>query len=232
MLRKKILWIAAAIALSMVLVSCNLGKAPEPTIDANALYTAAANTLIAQLGEQQTQTAQSASATALVSPTPFATFTPLPTFPGLVGLTPFGTFVLGTPALGITPLATAAVPGAASWPQGCNDATMISETWPKKEGGTVVAKRQDFKKSWSLLNTGTCTWDEGYVFAFKSGERLSGEDQKIDDESEYTAPQHSQAFVLHLRAPSVPGYYRGNWQMKDDKGDWFGSLVYVEIIVP
>lgn len=115
-----------------------------------------------------------------------------------------------------------------SFPVGCNDAKFISETIPDK---TKIDAQKDFKKAWSMLNVGTCTWDEGYTFAFKSGERLSGSDIKITKELDFTAPGESQAFVVAMKAPNKVGEFIGYWQMRADDGTWFGSLVSVYIIV-
>ena len=78
----------------LALTACNIGRSPEPTPDVNALYTAAAETLIAQFNEQQTQTAQAVTPTPQASPTPLASPSPLPTF-ALPGLTPLGTLSPG-----------------------------------------------------------------------------------------------------------------------------------------
>jgi hypothetical protein len=229
MLHKKLVWAVAAIVCATTLAACNLGKSPQPTADVNALYTAAAGTLISQLGDQQTQTAQAISLTTLVSPTPLASFTPLPTFPLIAGLTPFGTpFTFGTPGAGLTPLATVGAPVTNGFAVGCNNAVFIGEKIPD---GTIMVPQHSFSKAWSLQNTGTCTWDDGYSFAFKSGERLSGTDIKIMYEADFTKPNHSQAFVVKMEAPKAAGEYKGFWQMKDDSGTWFGSLVSVDIIV-
>ncbi len=221
-----ITWVAVA----GTLAACNLGKAAAPTADVNALYTAAAATLIAQLNDQQTQTAQAASPPPLTSPTALASFTPLPTFPVGAGLTPFGTpFTFGTPGIGITPLASLpAGPVTPGMAVGCNNAVFVGEKIPD---GTRMSPLHDFKKSWSLLNAGTCTWDEGYVFAFKSGERLGGLDVKIVYSADFTKPNHTQSFVVPMNAPRAAGEYKGFWQMKNDAGVWFGSLVSVDIIV-
>jgi hypothetical protein len=229
MLPRQLRWVIVGVALSISLAACNLGKSPEPTPDVNALYTEAAATLITQMNDQLTQTAQAAPPTLQASPTPLATFTPLPTFPVIAGLTPFGTaFALNTPGTAAALLPTSAGPAAQSWPQGCNDAQFIGETIPD---GTKMNPLHDFKKAWSMLNVGTCTWDEGYEFAFKSGEQLNGVNVKIKFESQFTKPGHSQAFVVHMDAPKPAGEYIGYWQMKDDSGNWFGSLVRVDIIV-
>lgn len=226
MLQRRILGVLVGGALSILLGACNLGKSPEPTADVNALYTEAAATLIGQMNEGLTQTAQAAPPTAQSSPTPLATFTPLPTFP-VGGLTPFGT-ALAAGTAGIPLIPTLSGAPAQSWPQGCNDAQFIGETIPD---GTKMNPLHDFKKAWSLLNVGTCTWDEGYSWAFKSGEQLNGSDVKIKFEAQFTEPGHSQAFVVHMDAPKQAGEYIGFWQMKDDSGQWFGSLCSVDIIV-
>ena len=219
MLQGKTLVVGAVLLATVSLAACNIGRSPEPTPDVDALYTAAAETLVAQFNEQQTQTAQAATPTTQASPTQPASPSPFPTFalPGLSTLAP-----------GLTALPTVAVGGAVSFPVGCNDAKFISETVPDK---TKIDAQKDFKKAWSMLNVGTCTWDEGYTFAFKSGERLSGNDVRITREADFTAPGQSQAFVVTLKAPNKVGDFIGYWQMRDDTGTWFGSLVSVYIIV-
>jgi hypothetical protein len=221
MLERKVLAVAAVLAM-LALTACNIGRSPEPTPDVDALYTAAAETLIAQFNEQQTQTAQAVPPTPEASPSPLASPTPLPTF-GLPGLTP-----LGTLAPGLTALPTTAAGGPVSFPVGCDDAKFISETVPDK---TKIDAQKDFKKAWSLLNVGTCTWDEGYTFAFKAGERLSGNNVTISKEEDFTEPGGSQAFVVTLKAPNQVGEFIGYWQMRNDAGIWFGSLVSVYITV-
>lgn len=222
MSHKRVLAASAALLMT-ALTACNIGRAPEPTADVNALYTAAAETLIADFDQQQTQTAQAVTPTPESSPTPLASPSPLPTFPISAGITP-----LATLALGLTPIPTSAGPLANSFPVGCDDAQFIGETVPDK---TEFDAQKEFSKAWSLQNVGTCAWDEGYSFAFKSGERLSGNDIKITKENDFTKPGESQAFVVKLQAPKQAGEFIGYWQMKNDEGVWFGSLVSVYIIV-
>jgi len=111
---------------------------------------------------------------------------------------------------------------------GCNNAVYMGQSI---KDGTVMSPQEEFKVGFSLQNTGTCPWDENYSFAFKSGEKMSGEDVTIVSEAQFTDPGHSQAFILHLQAPKAKGEYKGYWQMKDDTGQWFGSLVWIDIIV-
>ncbi len=230
----KLVWAAAAIVGGVVLASCNIGKAPEPTPDVNAIYTSAAQTMVAGLKAQQTQTAAAVPATPLASPTLAASFTPLATFAVGTGVLPFGTpFSLGTPfTVGTpgTPMPTLpSGTGVYSFPVGCNDATFIGETAPYDK--TTLAGGKLFTKGWSMQNTGTCAWDQGYSFAFKSGDQMQGENVLITNADAFTQPQHSQAFVVKMQAPRAPGEYKGFWQMKADNGTWFGSIVYVDIII-
>jgi hypothetical protein len=225
---KKPLGVVAALLLVAALTACNLAKASQPTPDVNALYTAAAGTLVAQFNDQQTQTAAAVTPTPLASPATLATFAPLPTLP--LGLTPFGTFAFSTPAGGLTPLPT--LPqgtGVYSFPVGCNDAQFIGETKPFDK--TTMSPLNGFKKGWSLQNVGTCSWGKGYTFAFKSGDQMQGIDVQINTDTQFTDPGHSQAFVIRMVAPKATGEYIGRWQMQDDKGVWFGSVVTVDIIV-
>ena len=233
---KRLFWVVAVLLLTTVLTSCNIGKSPEPTADVNAIFTSAAGTMIAQLNDQQTQTALAVPPTSASSPTPLDTFTPLPTF--AQGSTVLGTpFLFNTPGTGLTPLAPLATiapttgSGSTHFAVGCNDATFIGETVPD---GTMVKPVKRFDKAWSLLNTGTCTWDEGYSFDFKSGDQLNGENiliTKRNDSSSFTAPGHSQAFIVQMWAPGTAGEYKGFWQMKGDDGNWFGSIVSVDVQV-
>lgn len=211
---------AIAIILAAGLASCNAGSTPEPTIDVNAIFTFAAGTMNAQLNDRETQTAQAAS------PTPEVTFTPLPTFPVI----PLGTpFSVGTPGGAVFPTASTGGSSLGSTAVGCDDATYLSETKP--DDGTKVTAGDTFSKGWSLQNTGTCTWNAGYTFAFDSGDLMTGKDILISKDSDFTEPGHSQTFIVKLQAPATAGEYKGYWRMKNAQGVAFGSRVWVDIVV-
>lgn len=224
---RKFVWAVALILLATGLTACNIGKAPEPTQDVNAIYTSAAGTMIAQLNDQQTQTAQAIPPTPLSSPTALPSITSAPTFP-VSGGTPFTFNTPGAFTPIASPFATLVPGGSGSTARGCNDAAFMSETIPDK---TEMKPEQAFKKSWQFMNSGTCTWDEGYVFAFVSGDQMDGKDILIDEKEEFTAPQSSQTFIVPMIAPKAEGEYQGYWQMKNDAGEFFGSRVWVLIIV-
>ncbi len=231
---KKLLGAAAAVLLTAALTSCNAGKAPAPTIDANAIYTAAAQTLAAADSARETQTAQAVTSTPAGSPTSAASPTPLATFAIATGAVPFATsggttFSLPTLAIGSTPLPSGGGGGANNGAVGCNNAVYIGETGPADK--TEVTAGKPLEKGWSMDNTGTCPWGAGYSFAFLSGEQLGGKDVVITSKDTATAPGHSQSFIVKLTAPTTPGEYIGNWQMKAPDGTRFGNIVFFDVVV-
>lgn len=217
---KKSAWAVIVLCLSAALASCNIGSTPAPTTDVNAIFTFAAGTMNAQLNDQATQTAQAAS------PTAAATNTPLPTIPVIPLGTPFFTSIPGSAAL---PTASTGGNTLGSTAVGCDNATYLSETKP--DDGTQITAGDTFKKGWSFQNTGTCTWNTGYTFAFVTGEQMGGNNIAISKDADFTAPGHSQTFIVSLQAPATAGDYKGYWQMKNAQGTPFGSRVWVDIVV-
>jgi len=224
---------------ALSLAACNVGATPAPTIDVNAINTAALATAMGQISAQQTQTALAApSSTPLPTNTPLSLATSAAASPtGNAGVLPtvsFNTTPNTTPLAGLTPLATSLPPTSsvqASTASGCNDAAFVGETLPDK---SEVNAGKNFTKAWELKNTGTCTWDEGYVFAFQanlSNTEIDGYDIVIRASGRVIKPNGSESFVIKLTAPSTPGEYKGYWKLRDDAGNYFGPLVYFDIIV-
>lgn len=228
---KKIIWLALVVLTAASLASCNIGKAPEPTPDVNAIYTSAAGTALAQINDQMTQTAQALPPT----PTSTATSAPLalPTLQLSAGATlfaPAGTqLAFPTLAAGL-PTATKVPSGAGtgSTAFGCSNAAFLGETIPDN---TKIAAGKSFQKVWQFQNSGTCTWDEGFSFVYVSGDRLSGDDIVFHKSADFVKPGGGTSFIVNMVAPTKAGTYKGLWQMKDDKGNFFGPRVWVQIIV-
>jgi len=208
------------ILMAAALTACGSGSTPVPTTDVGAIFTFAASTMNAQLNDQGTQTAQAAS------PTPLVTFTPLPTFPVIPLSTPFS---VGTASGAALPTTSTGGSTGGSTAVGCNNANYLSETKP--DDGTQMTAGDIFKKGWSLENTGTCSWNSGYSFAFITGDQMSGKDIVLSQSANFTDPGHSNTFMVNLQAPATAGEYKGYWQMKNAQGTAFGSRVWVDIVV-
>ena len=231
-----------ALTAVLLLTSCNVGAAPSPTTDVNALSTALVGTTVAQLSVQLTQTAQavptntstpSATVTtlpALTLPTlnsgvasPTTNVTSLPTFSFLN--TPIG----GTPAVVLpTQQATAALGDACN-----NNAFEGDVTIPD---GTILKPGENFTKVWAVRNTGNCTWDEGYALVYIGGstpnlDPVNFEFKKVDD---FVSPGEGVNLGIKLTTPLAVGKYEGHWRMRSDSGYYFGTIlsVYVEVRKP
>jgi len=213
---------------ALFLASCGGGATAAPTADANAISTAAAETVMAQLSVQFTQTALAAP-----SPTPLSTNTPvsLPTFSlPTAGASPTAG---GLPTVsllpGVTQLASPiAPPVGATAPLGdaCNNSLYIADiTIPD---GTVLKPGEDFRKIWQFRNIGSCTWDEGYALVFIGGDRaIDPVDYQITDRRDFIGPGEDAEFDIPLTAPLTEGTYQGTWRMRSDSNVFFGTLLTV-----
>jgi hypothetical protein len=223
---------------ALMLAACNVGAAPAPTVDINAVNTAIVGTTIAQFSAQFTQTAQA------IPPTPTPTNTPqeLPTFAqpttNASGALPTVSFdVTPTIAGAASPLPAftqvAAPTKAATQALGdsCyNSAFEGDETIPD---GTVLKGGEDFKKVWKLRNTGTCTWDEGFTLVYIGGTKpdLDPYNFEFQKSSDFVEGGKAIDMALSLTAPCTPGKYNGTWRMRNDGGYYFGTplSVYIEV---
>lgn len=229
--------IVGILTAALFLASCGVAATPEPTADANAISTAAAETVMAQLSIQFTQTALAAP-----SPTVAPTNTPasLPTFSlptaGAAASPTAGTGALPTVSFNTTPLAgvtqlaspIVAPPVAATAVLGdaCNNAIYIADlTIPD---GTVLKPGEDFKKVWQIRNTGSCTWDEGYALVFIGGDTsIDPVNYEIKIKADFIDPGEDADFDIPLTAPLKEGTYQGSWRMRNDQGVFFGETVTV-----
>jgi hypothetical protein len=222
--RMKLMWVVVVLLLAVVLTSCGGGAAPQPAVDANAIYTSVAGTMIAQLNVHQTQTAQALPPTPFSSPTPLDTFTPQPTLPIIPTVTPFTINPLVMPTVS----AGNGTPGSAS-AVGCDDSLYVSETEPNT--GAIFKPGINFTKSFTFQNTGTCPWVNRYALAFVSGDRMGGRDIEISNKVNFTLPGNNHTFTIFLQAPRSKGHFQGVWAMENYIGKAFGTRVWVDIVV-
>ena len=230
---KKIQWLTITLLLAVGLASCNISKAPEPTPDVNAVYTSVAGTMIAQLNDQLTQTAQAVPPTALASPTELPTLPPLPTVSIESTNIPVSTSSSVTPITVFTPVGSTPLVGGtggtSSTAVGCADSAFILDI--TIQDGTTEKPGTVFTKTWRMQNTGTCTWGVGFKFAFAYGSKMGGGDFTITRKYDFVASGATKDFGVKLTAPTVPNTYSGCWKMQTDQGYWFGGAACVTIKV-
>lgn len=226
--------------LVVVLSACGVPRIGgfEKPPDFGAIYTAAAQTVVAQatLASGQTAVAQltqiaqhTATPSASPSPTPTATDTPSPTPTDTP--TPTATFTPLPPTATFT--ATPIPPTATPRPIPCHWAQFVSDvTVPD---GSVFAPGAVFTKTWRLRNIGSCTWNMGYYIVYVSGERM--QTRNAFGLPRVVRPGETVDVSAEFVAPSNPGRYRSNWMLSDPFGNTFGigtnaqRPFWVEIVV-
>jgi hypothetical protein len=233
--RKKTLVLLFIITLT--LAACNVGATPAPTVDINAINTAAVETAFAQIFAQQTMTALAApSSTPLPTSTPLSQVTvALPTAAaasptGNAGALPTVSFNT-TPVAGITPVGGLPAPAGpnASTAVGCNNLTYIADV--SIPDGTVFDGGEDFDKIWRVQNTGTCMWDDGYQLVYIGGdEELDPYDLEFKFR-DFVAAGATAELEIELTAPLSFGRFTATWQMQADSGEFFGQELTVSIEV-
>jgi hypothetical protein len=198
----------------LVLSACNMPSTqPTEQVNPNAVFTAAAQTVVAQLTQG-----------ALLNPTsPPPTVAPPTNTPSAPTNTPQ---TLGGPTNTSAPVV---VPTT-----GCDAAQFITDvTIPD---GTSFAAGATFVKTWRLKNIGTCTWSSSYALVFDSGTAMGGASSVPLASS--VAPGGSIDVSINLQAPSADSTYKGFWGLANASGARIpiaggasGRSFYVEIKV-
>jgi hypothetical protein len=175
------------VIITSILAACNLPSNAPATEEPNAVFTAAALTVQAQL-------------------TPSAPFS-TPTLPF-----PAATNTQSTiPTLPTLPPASTRPPAASATPV-CDQAQFIRDvTIPD---GSQVEPGASFTKTWRLKNAGACTWT-GYSLVFDSGDLMGatspqpignvGPGQEVDLSVNFTAPSTAGSYRSYWRIRNSSG---------------------------
>jgi hypothetical protein len=235
------------LAAALMLAACSAGATPAPTIDVNAINTAALATAMDQIFSQQTQTALAApSATLMPTDTsiPLATFALPTSAPGQASPTGNAGGALPTLSFNVTPNTTplagftsvASSPAAPAGPtvslgDSCNNSAFVADiTIPDN---SVLKPGVNFQKIWRVQNTGSCTWDEGYSLVYIGGSTPNLDPYNFDFKrsNDFVAAGETADLGVELTTPCKPGKYEGHWKMRTDNGYFFGTVlsVYVEV---
>lgn len=193
----------------VLLGGCNLPSQLAPTqVDADMLYTAAAQTIVAQntIIARQNPTITLAP----VSGQPSQTLVPQSPLPQP---SPAATQI---PAPGET---QTAAPTSATAEGACDLARFVEDvTVPD---GTRFDPGEQFTKTWRLENTGTCTWTSEYAVVFAEGEALDAlATQPLTSGS--VRPGEKVDISIQMKAPDLVGEYQGDWQLRNASGVRFG----------
>ena len=94
--------------------------------------------------------------------------------------------------------------------------------------GTKLLPGMQAKKTWNILNTGTCTWDSGYTFNYVKGSVFGPTTVKID---KLVAPGENYQVSVDFVTPEMNGEYTAWWQMRNPDGVGFGQTIWYDFIV-
>lgn len=129
-----------------------------------------------------------------------------------------------TPTTGLTQVAAPPDPN-------CARASLISENPPDD---VILRPGEYFWKTWTLQNTGTCTWTTAYKLIFESGELMGGlmSYQLPDD----VAPDEQIDVTIYLQAPATKGTFTGYWRLQSPWATNFGvgsydEPIYAQVVV-
>lgn len=97
--------------------------------------------------------------------------------------------------------------------------------------GSVIGPGQGLTKTWRMRNTGRTTWGSGYQLVFRDGNQL-GAPSTINVPT--TAPSAEVDLSVPLQIPGdiSPGTYKGQWQLRNPGGTYFGPLIWFSLVVP
>ncbi len=129
------------------------------------------------------------------------------------------TSAVGTPS-SASPTSTiqSVNPGSTGEPANCsNKAKFLGETVPDN---SIFAPGQEFIKTWTLQNIGTCTWSPEYSLVFIRGEQMNGTSPSPIGQS--VPPGGSIQVFLPQKAPSGAGEHQGFWKLRSPAGQEFG----------
>jgi hypothetical protein len=216
----------------LALSACSLPNSATPSqIPPNLVYTAAAQTVIAQITQiasgatqpatiQPSETPQApANTSTQTQPSPQPTSTPVPP----TAVPPTSTSL--PPATQIPATATS-VP--------CNQMEFIKDV--NYPDNTEVNPGTTFDKTWRLKNTGSCTWNSDYVLIFDHGDAMGAAASVLLTSGKVHPGETIDATVPDMVAPEASGTYQGFWKVRDGSGHVFGygssnKAFWVKIVV-
>jgi hypothetical protein len=211
----------------LLLSACSYMNSVAPTqISPNLIYTAAAQTIMAQLTQAASSTILPSQTPQTPVDTPTQTQTPQPPVdtPTQTQTEPLPTDT-NIPTTAVpptnTPLPPTATPEPATpTPVPCNRMDFVKDiNYPDN---TLVNPGVSFDKTWRFRNTGSCTWNSNYVLIFDHGDALDAPASVLLTNRKVHPGETVDVTVPDLVAPDEPGSYQGFWKVRDGEGHVFG----------
>jgi hypothetical protein len=94
---------------------------------------------------------------------------------------------------------------------------------------TVFWKNETFTKTWKIENSGTTTWDSTYKLVYVDGPIL-GETLVVSIVNP-VKPKNQIELSVPMKAPATLGTVTNYWRMMNGKGQFFGDVLYVKLVV-
>lgn len=199
---KNLFVISLIMTILIIGASCGPRVEPTPTVDPQAIMTEVAQTISAELTQ-----------VALLNPSPTPTSEPTATPQPTQALPPAPTSPSGQ-----VPTLPAASPDNTTW---IADVTVPDET--------LFARNAKFVKTWKVENSGTTTWNSSYKLIYIDGPMMT--ENTIVSIVNEVKPKVQVELSVPMQAPATDGTYTSYWRMMNDKGQMFGDVLYVKIIV-
>ncbi|MDZ4159969.1 MAG: NBR1-Ig-like domain-containing protein [Anaerolineaceae bacterium] len=205
--------LAAMLLAVLLLAACGPSEPAEPTPDVQAIFTAAAETIQADL-----------TRVALLTPSPTATLEPTPTFTP----TPTTDPLTITPLFTLAPLPVATNPApAAPVTHEILSAKLVGET-VRSDGLTLELAARNVDIVLEIKNIGTTTWTPEYSLHYFVWDKLGS--PSIKKFGSEVKPGQAIRLTLDFNMPDKGGEYRTWWKLKRDDGSNFGD-VYLDVKV-
>ena len=208
-IKKTSFWILLMLLMTAVLVACKPSEPVEPTLDANVIFTQAAETVAAQL-----------TRTALSLPSATNTAQPSPTMTATIEL----------PTIAPTSDSTSTTPNSTvvsgSTPNPNKMAFVTDVTIPD---GQVIPPGSKFVKTWRIKNTGTTTWIANYKVRLWAGNSFGAPSSFLLGQE--VKPNSEVDISIEFTAPSQSGEYIASWILSDVQEANFGTTFFVNFVV-
>ncbi len=113
----------------------------------------------------------------------------------------------------------------------CDIAQFITDVTIQDD--TILTPGETFTKTWRFKNVGVCSWTPSYAIVFASGNSMNGPATQALAGNVNTG--QTVDISVNLTAPTTPGDYKGNWNLRNAAGLLFKTFwvsIKVQAVTP